>query len=178
MTIRRRDFISLGAATLATGMLADLASCKTGPQKEDAGSTGTLKPMTGDVVPISKSEREARIAKAQRLLAENKMDALVLESGTALRYFTGISWWPSERTMAAIIPAKGEVKYVCPAFEEARFREQITIGSKVYTWQEDESPYQLIANAIKDSGIVSGTVGIEENVRFFKADGIRKAAPN
>lgn len=178
MTIRRRDFISLGAATLATGMLADLASCKTGPQKEDAGSTGTLKSMTGDVVPISKSEREARIAKAQRLLAENKMDALVLESGTALRYFTGISWWPSERTMAAIIPAKGEVKYVCPAFEEARFREQITIGSKVYTWQEDESPYQLIANAIKDSGIVSGTVGIEENVRFFIADGIRKAAPN
>jgi Xaa-Pro dipeptidase len=178
MTIRRRDFIGLGAATLATGMLADLASCKTGPQKEDAGSTGSLKPMTGDVVPISKSEREARIAKAQRLLAENKMDALVLESGTALRYFTGISWWPSERTMTAIIPAKGDIKYVCPAFEEARFREQITIGSKVYAWQEDENPYQLIANAIKDSGIVSGTVGIEENVRFFIADGIRKAAPN
>lgn len=178
MTIKRRDFISLGAATLATGMLADLASCKTSPQKEGAGSTGSLKPMTGDVVPISKSEREARIAKAQRLLAENKMDALVLESGTALRYFTGISWWPSERTMTAIIPAKGDIKYVCPAFEEARFREQITIGSKVCAWQEDESPYQLIANAIKDSGIVSGTVGIEENVRFFIADGIRKAAPN
>ena len=178
MTIRRRDFLSLGAVTLATGILADLASCKTGPQKEDAGSTGTLKPMTGDVVPISKSEREARIAKAQRLLAENKMDALVLESGTALRYFTGIGWWPSERTMAAIIPAKGDIKYVCPAFEEARFREQITIGSKVYTWQEDESPYQLIANAIKDSGITFGAVGIEENVRFFIADGIRKAAPN
>lgn len=178
MTIRRRDFLSLGAATLATGVLADLSSCKTSPQKGDANSTGALKPMTGDVVPISRSEREARIGKAQRLLTENKMDALVLESGTALRYFTGISWWPSERTMAAIIPAKGEVSYVCPAFEEARFREQITIGSKVYTWQEDESPYQLIANAIKDSGIAFGTVGIEENVRFFIANGIRKAAPN
>lgn len=178
MTIRRRDFISLGAVTLATGVLADLSSCKTKPQNEDNNGTGSLKPMTGDVVPISKSDREARIAKAQRLLAENKMDALVLESGTALRYFTGISWWPSERTMAAIIPAKGDIKYVCPAFEEARFREQVTIGEKVYTWQEDESPYRLIVNAIKDSGASFGTIGIEENVRFFIADGIRKEAPN
>ncbi|MDO3644370.1 Xaa-Pro peptidase family protein [Mucilaginibacter sp. L3T2-6] len=178
MTLRRRDFISFGALTLATGMLAGASSCKGGASQDDVNSTGDLKPMTGDVVPISKSEREARIAKAQRLLIENKMDALVLESGTGLRYFTGISWWPSERTMAAVIPAKGDIKYVCPAFEEARFREQITIGNKVYTWQEDESPYHLISTAIKDSGIAFGTVGIEESVRFFIADGIRKDAPN
>lgn len=179
MTIKRRDFISFGALTLATGMLAGgVSSCKGDVAKDDVNSTGDLKPMTDDVVPISKSEREARIAKAQHLLIENKMDALVLESGTGLRYFTGISWWPSERTMAAIIPAKGDIKYVCPEFEEARFREQMTIGNKVYTWQEDESPYRLISNAIKDSGIAFGTVGIEENVRFFIADGIRKDAPN
>ncbi len=70
--------------------------------------------MTGDVVPISKSEREERIAKAQRLLTENKMDALVIESGTALNYFTGIAWGPSERTMAVIIPAKGRRKIYMP----------------------------------------------------------------
>jgi len=177
MSIKRRDFLSLGAATLATGMLADLSSCRPVTEKDGVNSMG-LKPITGDVVPISKSEREARIAKAQRLLTENKMDALILESGTSLRYFTGISWWPSERTMVAVIPTKGDIKYVCPAFEEARFREQITIGSKVYTWQEDESPYTLISTAIKDSGIAFGAVGIEENVRFFIADGIRKDAPN
>jgi len=177
MSIKRRDFLSLGAATLATGMLADLSSCRPVTEKDGVNSMG-LKPITGDVVPISKSEREARIAKAQRLLTENKMDALILESGTSLRYFTGISWWPSERTMVAVIPTKGDIKYVCPAFEEARFREQITIGSKVYTWQEDESPYSLISTAIKDSGIAFGAVGIEENVRFFIADGIRKDAPN
>ncbi|MES2109100.1 MAG: Xaa-Pro peptidase family protein [Bacteroidota bacterium] len=177
MSIKRRDFLSLGAATLATGMLADLSSCRPVTEKDGVNSMG-LKPITGDVVPISKSEREARIAKAQRLLTENKMDALILESGTNLRYFTGISWWPSERTMVAVIPTKGDIKYVCPAFEEARFREQITIGSKVYTWQEDESPYSLISTAIKDSGIAFGAVGIEENVRFFIADGIRKDAPN
>ena len=133
--------------------------------------------MTGDIMPITLAERNERIAKAQRLLLQNKMQALVLESGTALEYFTGISWWPSERTMVAMIPASGEIKYVCPAFEEARFRELITIGKKVYIWQEDESPYGQIAQAFSDSGISTGKIGIEEELRFFIFDGIRKAAP-
>src|SRR5258705_4806475 len=118
--------------------------------------------MAGDVVPISVSEREERIAKAQRLLSENKMEALVLDAGTSLEYFTGISWWPSERTMVAIIPAKGEVRYVSPGFEEPRLRELITIGKDVYPWQEDESPYKQVVAALKDAGIPSGIIGIEE----------------
>lgn len=178
MSIKRRNFIGLTTATVATGMFSALSSCTAKDEQKENTNASELKPMTGGVAPISKSEREARIAKAQRLLTENKMDALVLESGTGLNYFTGIAWWPSERTMAAIIPAKGEVKYICPGFEESRLREQITIGTEVFAWQEDESPYQLIANVIKDAGITFNTVGIEERVRFFIADGIRKAAPN
>jgi Xaa-Pro dipeptidase len=177
MTIRRRDFIGLSTITLATGMVTGLSSFKKDHQK-DTSSTGILQPMTGDVSPISTAEREARIAKAQRLLTENKMDALVLEAGTGLHYFTGIKWSPSERTMAAIIPAKGDVKYVCPAFEESRLRERITIGNQVYAWQEDESPYRLISTACKESGTAFCTIAIEEGVRFFIADGIRKEAPN
>jgi Xaa-Pro dipeptidase len=80
--------------------------------------------------------------------------------------------------MAAIIPAKGDVKYICPGFEEGRLREQITIGTEVFAWQEDESPYALIVKVIKDAGTVFSTVAIEERVRFFIADGIRKEAPN
>jgi Xaa-Pro dipeptidase len=176
MTIRRRDFIGLATMTLATGMLSELSSCKADPQKE--ALTGTLKSMTGDVLPISQSEREARVAKAQRLLTENKMDVLVLDAGTALNYFTGISWSPSERTMVAIIPAKGEIRYVCPGFEEARVREQITIGKQVHAWQEDESPYRPISTVIKGAGIVFGNVAIEERVRFFIANGIKNEAPD
>ena len=61
--------------------------------------------------------------------------------------------------------------------KRARFRELITIGNKVYIWQEDESPYQLIAQVFKEAGIHSGTIGIEEQTRFFISDGIEKAAP-
>ncbi|MBL0273162.1 MAG: aminopeptidase P family N-terminal domain-containing protein [Chitinophagaceae bacterium] len=97
--------------------------------------------------------------------------------GTSLDYFTGIRWWPSDRPLVAIIPATGEPRYVCPGFEEARFRELITIGKEVYAWQEDESPYQHMVLALKDAGILSGAIGIEERVRFFILDGLRKEAP-
>lgn len=178
MSIKRRNFINITGLAVATGVVSGFNSCNAKQQKETANSPNTLKPMTGEVVPISVSEREARIEKAQRLLSEHKMEALVLDAGTGLKYFTGISWWPSERTMVAIIPAKGEVKYVCPGFEESRLREQVSIGKDVYAWQEDESPYRLISTVFKDMGIVSGDVAIEERVRFFIVNGIRKEAPH
>jgi Xaa-Pro dipeptidase len=178
MTIKRRDFISLTAIAAATGVVSSFNSCTAGQQKETAKAASTLKPITGDVLPISVAEREARIAKAQQLLLENKMDALLLDAGITMNYFTGISWWPSERTMLAIIPAKGDVKYICPGFEEARLREQISIGKEVYAWQEDESPYRLIATVFKDAGIVAGNIAVEERTRFFIVNGIQKEAPH
>ena len=36
----------------------------------------------------------------------------------------------------------------------------------VRTWQEDESPYQLVAQGLKERGMASGKLGIEETVRF------------
>jgi len=135
-----------------------------------------LKSMTTDIVPISVQEREGRIQKAQRLMAENKIEALLLDGGTSMEYFTGVSWGQSERTMVAIIPSKGEVKFVCPAFEAERLRELITIGKDVRTWEEHESPYVQVANVFKDFGIRNGNIGIEERLRFFLFDGVRKEA--
>lgn len=175
MRLKRRDFIQLSALTAGSALIA--SSCKTGTESATSTSViDSLQPITKDVVPISVAERQERIAKAQRLLAEQKMQALVLDAGTSLLYFTGIKWSPSERTMVAVIPAKGEVFYICPGFEESRLRELITIGKEVYAWQEDESPYALIASAFKKAGIESGTIGIEERLRFFIMDGIRKEA--
>lgn len=66
-------------------------------------------------------------------MAENGIDALFLDSGTSMEYFTGVRWGRSERMLAAIIPAEGEVKYVSPGFEEERLRELMSIGSDVRT---------------------------------------------
>jgi len=177
MNLKRRNFIQLSALTAATGIVTGFSSCKSKEENKEAASAN-LKSMTTDVVPVSVAERQARVEKAQRLLAEQKIEALVLDAGTSLEYFTGISWWPSERTMVAVIPAKGEVKYVCPGFEEDRLREMIRIGKEVYVWQEDESPYKQVAKVFKDAGILAGKIGMEERLRFFILDGIRKETVN
>src|ERR1035438_6407829 len=177
MSIKRRDFIKLSAGSAATGaaMFSGVTAFSSTANNKYP-FLDSLKKMTDDVVPISLQERLRRIEKAQRLMTENKINALLLDSGTSLEYFTGISWWPSERTMVAIIPAHGDVKYVSPAFEADRLRELIKIGTDVRTWEEDESPYKVIANTLKDYGISTGSIGVEERLRFFVLDGVRKEA--
>jgi len=151
----------------------------------DAGAQGAvpasiraLKPMTAGIVPITSEERRGRIEKARRLMVENRIDAVILEGGSSLFYFTGVRWGLSERPFVAVLPAKGEMAWVSPAFEEERARELIEIGGKdVRTWEEDASPYQRVAQILKDRGIVSGRLGIEERMRFFVVNGVKQAAP-
>ena len=130
--------------------------------------------MTDGIVPISDDERRARIAKAQRLMAEQKIDAIFMEGTASCFYFVNMRWGQSERTFGVVIPAKGEIAYVCPKFEEDRARELIKFGNDVRTWEEDESPYKLIVQIVKDRGVQHRRIGMEERVRFFIADGVRK----
>ncbi|MEO6288780.1 MAG: Xaa-Pro peptidase family protein [Ginsengibacter sp.] len=177
MKVKRREFINLSALAaggVITGMGACTSTNKVNAQKSSAKD---LHSMIGDLAPITVNERKSRIEKAQQLMNEQNMGALIMESGTSLTYFTGVRWWPSERTMVAIIPAKGQPIYVCPGFEETRFKELITIGEDVYVWQEDESPYRQIVKALQDAGIRSGNIGMEEQLRFFIFDGVRQEAP-
>jgi Xaa-Pro dipeptidase len=119
---------------------------------------------------------QSRIAKLQEAMQEFGLGAVVLEPGSAMFYFTGVRWGRSERTFVAVIPAKGEPVWVLPGFEEMRARELIRFGD-VRIWQEDESPYQRIADALKDRGVATGRVGMDSSARFFVFDGIRKLAP-
>src|SRR6266496_1597526 len=102
------------------------------------------------VVPISDDERRSRIEKARRLMAANKIEAIVLEPGTSMLYFTGTRWGRSERTFALVIPARGELAYVVPGFEEGRAREVTKFTSDIRVWQEDESPYERIVQVLHD----------------------------
>jgi len=118
-----------------------------------------------------------RIGKLQDAMREFGVQAVVLEPGPAMVYLTGVRWGKSERTFAVVLPAKGEPVWVLPGFEEMRARELIHVGDDIRVWQEDESPYQRIVQGLKDRGITTGKVGIDEGARFFVFDGIRKLAP-
>jgi len=141
-----------------------------------------LKNRRGEAQPISSAERRARIERAQQLMAENKIDAICLAGGTSLNYFSGAHWGNSERLFMMIVPSRGDAFFVCPGFEEDRAREQIAAGplsgAHVYTWQEDESPFALAAFGLKEAGLVTGKIGIEETTPFVFADKLGKAAPS
>jgi Xaa-Pro dipeptidase len=131
-------------------------------------------PQTSEV---TESTYHSRIAKVQQAMKEFGLQALVLEPGPAMLNLTGVRWGRSERTFAVVLPEKGDPVYVLPAFEEMRARELIHVGDDIRIWQEDESPYQQIAQGLKDRGVTSGRVGIDDSARFFVFDGIRKLAP-
>jgi Xaa-Pro dipeptidase len=136
-----------------------------------------LEPMTAGAVPIGDPERRARIAKAQRLMATLGIGAVVIEPGSTMSYYTGVGWSTSERPFILVLPARGEPAWICPAFEEARARELIRFGNDVRTWQEDESPFRLLAGLLLDRGVATGRIGLEEDVRFFVVDGLRTELP-
>jgi Xaa-Pro dipeptidase len=132
--------------------------------------------MTTGAKPISVEERRARIAKLQRLMVEQKIGALILESGSSLDYFTGIQWHRSERTTAAVIPARGGVVVVTPAFEEPSIRETLAVGDDVRPWNEHENPFALIVAALRDRGVTSEPIAFESTTRLFIVDGVREAS--
>jgi len=119
---------------------------------------------------------KARIKKAQDAMKEFGLGAIVLEPGAAMTYLTGVRWGKSERSFIVVIPAKGEPVWVLPGFEEMRARELIHVGDDIRVWQEDESPFALVAQALKDRGVAQGRVGMDDAARFFVYDGVRKNA--
>jgi Xaa-Pro dipeptidase len=179
----RRDFLRLSAGIAGGALLgnelihAATSATESFQQRETPDAIRKLKKMTDGVVPISLDERKSRIAKAQRLMGQQKIDAIYIESGTSMYYFTGMRWGGSERMFALVIPQRGELAWVCPKFEEERARELIQIGTDLRTWEEDESPYKRVVQILKDRGLPNRRVGIEERVRFFLFDGIRQEAP-
>ena len=111
--IDRRRFLE--TAALGAGSLA-LACNANGTTSGAAGGTGelpdvirALKPVKDGVVPISEDERKGRIAKAQKLMSEQKLDAIFMEGTTSCFYYTAMRWGQSERTFGVVIPANGAI---------------------------------------------------------------------
>jgi Xaa-Pro dipeptidase len=171
MSTSRRSFLQWSAASAAVSAA--------GAWESEAAMTPASQSRTAlaPVAPITDEERRGRIEKARRLMEQQGMQALVLEPGSSMFYFTGVRWGLSERPFLLVIPVRGDLAWVTPAFEEQRARELTKFSNDIRAWQEDESPYQLAARILSDRGAAGSRVGIEERLRFFIYDGLRKAAP-
>ena len=167
--MNKREFLQLAGATSVAASIPASAYSQGIPE---------LPNITADAQAITVEERLRRVAKAQRLMRDSNIDALLLEAGSALIYFTGVRWRRSERFTGAVIPAAGDIAFVTPYFEEPSVRESMTFGDDVRVWHEHENPFDLVAGILDDRGLKKGTIGIEETVRHFIVDGIQRSAPD
>ena len=99
--------------------------------------------------------------KALRLMALEKMVAIVMVGGASPQYFANVTLGGGERLWAMVIPSKSSPFFVVPAFEEERAREILVTtpfgkDPDIRVWQEDESPYDRLIQALKDRGIGGG----------------------
>ncbi|MES2320320.1 MAG: Xaa-Pro peptidase family protein [Pseudomonadota bacterium] len=140
-----------------------------------------LSDMSGDMGAISRIEHLARIARAQEFMQEQGIAAVYLNAGTNMSYFTGTKWYASERMVGAILPARGPLEYIAPAFEESTIKDFMLVEGAVNCWEEHESPYQLFIDVLGRMGIAPDSaapprIGICESAAFFIADGIAPLA--
>lgn len=179
MRVSRRTFVQRSTVAAAVVFPAGnaLAQGRGGAGNSVPAPILALQPLPNPPPPISDDERRARIAKAQRLMVDQGIGAIVLEGGTSMSYFVNVRWGLSERPFLLVIPAKGDLAYIAPGFEEQRAREVIRFSTDVRVWQEDEDALALVAGILRDRGVAATNIGVEERVRFFIADALGKALP-
>lgn len=166
-TVSRRAFFGLTAGATALAANTSVRAAET--------AVPSLSSLTKDAQPISAQEHAARLAKVQSLMQQRKVAALLVEAGSSLEYFTGIRWWRSERTTAALIPAEGGITVVTPYFEEPSIRETLKVPGDVRPWKEDQSPFDLLGGALRDHAAKEGPLAVESTTRFFIIDRVTKA---
>ena len=185
MKISKRAFLKASGASIATLTIAgqtlssSAQALSANDQHDGSKNQATaLKPITNTVTAIATAERLERISHAQKLMQQQNISALILESGAAMDYFSGIQWWRSERLTAVIIPREGKVSVVCPFFEEPSVRESLAVGNDIRVWQEHESPYALIKQILTDAKLNKGKVAFENSVRYFVLSGVMAELSN
>ena len=127
--------------------------------------------------PISPAERVQRLQKAQALMQQHGIGAVLIESGPSLDYYTGVQWWRSERLTGVVIPAQGDPIIVTPFFEGPSIREMLVVPAEVRTWQEDEEPLRLVAGFLKERGVEGRPIGFEETNRFWIMNRLKQQLP-
>jgi Xaa-Pro dipeptidase len=182
--ISRRGFLGATAAAAATLAVPQIALGHETALPQASTPIAALPVLSAQARPFTNAERLARIERAQQLMAATKIDAIILaNSTTSSVYFADLRLNGGERLWALVIPAKAKPFLVCPAFEEGRARELLDAGpfgkdAEVLVWQEDESPCAALGRGLADRSLTSATVGLDENMKFVFAEGIRAANPH
>ncbi|MEO8207526.1 MAG: Xaa-Pro peptidase family protein [Chloroflexota bacterium] len=92
-----------------------------------------------------------RLARAQALVAERGVGALLVGEGADLRYLSGYRTWPSERLTLLVLPARGTPTLVAPRLEAMAAAESPASRHgqlPIVAWDETEDPYALVSSVL------------------------------
>lgn len=179
----RREFLRKSAAGL--GAAAVLGPLTSAAAEVAAVEPGAVAPpiealesrLAQEPPPITEAERVERRARAQALMAQLEVDALLVEPGPSMLYFSGVRWGRSERLFAMLLPRAGEALFISPAFERQRAESLVESRFPIRIWQEHESPYTLVAAALREWGAATGTLALDPSARYFLARELGRTAP-
>ncbi|HRD38803.1 MAG TPA: M24 family metallopeptidase [Bacteroidia bacterium] len=172
--LKTTGLVSAFAATSTSSFAQTISSSN---DKKSLIDPEIIEKLRSRIVPISSEERSLRIEKAQKLMAQNKMDAIFMEGGTSLDYFNGVRWGRSERLFGMLLPKNGAPIFISPKFEETRAKEQIG-NARLFCWEEHESPFELLNKLFKEIASGFNTIGMEETTRFFITQGLKNTNIN
>jgi len=167
-SMTRRQWLAAGTGVAAT------AAGRFGAATASAQDHSELPSLLSRVRPIAAEEFAQRQEKARRLMAAAGIDAILLMGGSSLYYFMGMNWGRSERLFAAVLPRRGDIVWICPAFERQRAEEVIRFSKDLRVWEEDESPYRMVRQICAERR--ARVLGIEETVPFSVAAGLARDA--
>lgn len=108
----------------------------------------TLSPWAHAAPGIDQAERQRRLDRARDLTDRLGASALLVQAGPSLRYFTGVTWAPSERLVALLLPVGGDPQIICPRFEIGSLQAELAIDAAVVAWEEHEDPVALVLDAV------------------------------
>ncbi|MCI4591834.1 Xaa-Pro peptidase family protein [Sphingobium sp. BYY-5] len=142
-----------------------------------ATELAALKRWSDPAPAITPIEYRARMDKARALMAEEGLDALLIDAGASLAYYAGVPWGASERLVAMLLPVAGEPILICPRFERGSLEADLKIAAAdLRLWEEDESPAALVADALRTLGVAR--LGIDPAMAFLFVERIRQVAPD
>ena len=182
--VSRRNFVVAVASTTAAFGVSPLSARAQSAAPHVPTAVAALPNLSSQARPFTNAERQVRIERARALMTQNKIDAIVLANSTSSSvYFADLRLYGGERLWALVLPAQSKPFLVCPEFEEGRAHELLAAGPlasgcDILTWQEDQSPYTSLGAGLRDRGLTTATIGLDEHMAFVFSDGIRAANPH
>jgi Xaa-Pro dipeptidase len=122
-------------------------------------------------IDFSNEEYQQRLEKVREHMAEAGLDAIILTRPQNIFYLNAyraaILNWTSV-IVPLVVPLKGDLCFMTRILETDLSRLQL--AKKVRNYMDHEDPFQILYDILKENGITSGNIGLEEaylNVKQF-----------